>query len=168
MTEIKGHSEGIWRTFAVKRTEDNDYVPGAIKEWLDSRNIRWSFQRYAVTKDEPAHISYRIEFSNTKILANFRKFITEHCEVMVETSWDERRETKRAYEFGTKIFNLMIEDEDFAKALSHPDYLMQAFHGFFNNWNRDYREEAEIYINFLAQLTRHIKHGLSLHDIGDE
>lgn len=163
MTEIKGHSEGIWRTFAVKRTPENDYVPKPIKEWFDSKKIRWSFQRYAVQPDEVAHISYRIEFPNTKLLTSFRKLISIHYEVLAETSWDEKIGTKRAYELGTKLYHLILEE--YSEVRKNSMYLSIVLHGYFNNANYDYREEAAEYISFLSQLSPHMRRGLSIHDM---
>jgi len=168
MGEIQGHSKGIWRSIIVKRTKDSDYVPDEIINWLNSRHIRWSFQRYAVTNDEPAHISYRIEFPDLTTITCFREFLKKHRDILDETSWDEKPETKRAYEFGTKMFLLMMGDMEFSRYLTNSNCLLQAFHGFFNNSHRDYREEAEIYIEFLSALCPHIKNGLSIHNIGDE
>jgi hypothetical protein len=162
LSEIHGHSEGIWRTFAVKRTKDTNFVPKEVQEWLDKNAPHWSFQRYSVQENEPAHISFRIEFPNSKVLDVFRKFLPQHREVLAETSWDEHISVKRAYEFGTRLFFLYLS---FEREANLEAFIQQGFHGFFNDLNQDYREECSIYIRNLARLAPYMEHGFSLHNL---
>lgn len=148
MSDIAHHSQGLWRTFVLY---DNKNLL-KILQYLTINNVRHSFQNYGASDIEPAHISIRLEFTSLIALEDFRHFLTELGETITETSWDEPQWVKRAYEFGTTMWKLLQTFNLLQLGIDEDSFLVMAFHGFFNDLNYGYSDEAQFYMKGLTKI----------------
>jgi len=146
MTDLENHSQGIWRTFIIYSNKNLL----KILEWLTINKVPHSFQQYSPTNDEPAHTSLRLEFSNIHTLELFRNYLQEELkEITLERSWDEPQWVKRAYEYGTRIWELLKTYSIETLGVDEDTFLRVAFHGLFNDLKYGYSDEAQFYLKAL-------------------
>jgi hypothetical protein len=145
--DLHNHSLGYWRTFVVYDTEEySDAFP--LINYLQSNSIPFSFQVYGERPQERKHVSIRTHFSNIGDLEKFQKFVKKQKNLEIEErSYDESVWIKKAYELGTKIYSDFLESmRDINSMPSIDEFLLLAFHGFFNNLGFLYDAEAKFHL----------------------
>lgn len=150
--EIMNHTQGIWRSFILYTKE-----PIYVLDYLERHHIRHSWQRY-FKMSTPHHISVRVDFDSDEDLTAFRIFLDDRPYVWEERSWDEKEVTKRAYEFGSHIHRIYRDIYSANKNINKDklSFIANAFHGFFNELDMDYWDEAYFYVLTLANVFPHV------------
>lgn len=152
--EIMNHTQGIWRSF-ILYTDDEPYD---VLDYLEHHHIRHSWQRY-FAEATPHHISVRVDFDSDEDLIAFRTFLnSRQYDGWKETSWDEKEVTKRAYEFGTHIYRIYrdVYGKNINIDKKKMSFIAGAFHGFFNELDMDYWEEAYFYVQTLSNVYQYV------------
>lgn len=164
MGDYSRHSPQIWRSFYIEMGCHDIILIPKICRFLQGSEIRFCFQRYGEwTRKkktiEPEHISFRLIANDIGQIADFRRWLTKMKLKWTEGSWDEEWRVKKAYEIGTLIYLLYLEQMKELNSygeITDPDnfkgFMLQMFHGFFNNLDFEYGDEEIIYSYALARL----------------
>lgn len=171
MTDLSRHSEGIWRSIyvfadlSVQKVIVN-WFRGVMKT-LGLEEYSWCYYGEVKSTDskvnEPAHVTFRINFPGTTSYDNFRKEIEKTQWKWEDHGYDEALWVKRAYVAGTKLFEIVDEMIKLPDVPLTNNYLMLLLHGFFNDLDLNSQEEAAFYL-FLAQRYLQIRYGLIVKD----
>ena len=159
MTDLKRHSEEIWRSIYIFTTPETEKdIREYVEKLLEKLDLKvWSFCYYGevVSEDEKikedAHITYRIAFPGTTSYDDFRKGMEKAEWKWEDHGYDEPLWVKLGYVIGTRLYKEVEE------ARKNPDVpldfglLQIIFHGFFNDIRYNSREEAEAYFALFSK-----------------
>jgi len=174
MTDLLRHSEGIWRSIYVFALIKEHY---RIIEWFkkEMKKLKiegYSWCHYGEVRGpvpvlcEKEHITFRVDFPGTTSYNSFRADLEKTEWKWEDHGYDEPLWVKRAYELGTKLYEMVMETTKGPDVNMNNNFMRILLHGFFNDAHMNSKEETEFYL-FLFQSYLTARYGLRPGGVND-
>lgn len=164
MTDLKRHSEGIWRSIYIfEEVKEQWKIIEKVKEFLKELKLEeWSYCHYGEVKSiepdraEKAHVTFRINFPGTTSYDSFRKRIEKEKWKWEDHGYDEPLWVKKAYIIGTRLREEVLKGTKNPDVPLNKEFLRLMFHGFFNDIHYSHKDEVEFYLFMVSDYLRYL------------